>query len=40
MVEEIRRRLDVSEEEAAMCILRLKDGGNIIQPRAGILKVI
>jgi len=40
MVEEIRRRLDVSEEEAAMCILRLKDVGYIIQPRAGILKVI
>ena len=40
VVEEIRRRLDVSEEEAAMCILHLKVGGNIIQPRAGILKVI
>lgn len=40
MVEEIRRRVDVSEEEAAMCILQLKDVGNIIQPRAGMLKVI
>ena len=40
MVEEIRRRLDVSEEEAAMCILHLRDVGNIIQPSAGMLKVI
>jgi hypothetical protein len=40
MVEEIRRRLDVSEEEAAMYILHLRDMGNIIQPSAGILKVI
>ena len=40
LVEEIRRRVDVSEEEAAMCILHLKDVGSIIRPRAGILKVI
>jgi len=40
LVEAIQRHMEVSEEEAALCILHLKDQGNIIQPRTGVLKVI
>jgi cell division GTPase FtsZ len=40
LVDEIRECVDVSEEDAALCILHLKDVGNIIQPRVGVLRVI
>lgn len=40
LVSEIQRSMDVSEEEAAACIIHLKEAGGIIQPRTGVLRVI
>jgi len=40
LVEYLREFVDVPEEEVAACIVRLKEMGCIIEPRAGVLKVI
>ncbi len=40
LVEHVRGLVDASEEEVAACILRLKEMGCIIEPRAGVLQVI
>lgn len=40
LVERIQRSIDISEEEAAACIVHLKDVGSIIQPRAGVLRIL
>jgi hypothetical protein len=40
LVKRIQRSIDISEEEAAACIVHLKDVGSIIQPRAGVLRIL
>lgn len=40
LLRKIQSGIDVSEEEAAACIIHLKDAGCIIQPRTGVLRVI
>jgi cell division GTPase FtsZ len=40
LVKKIQGRIDISEEEAAACIVHLKEVGSIIQPRTGMLKIL
>jgi hypothetical protein len=40
LVKRIQRSVEISEEEAAACIVHLKDVGSIIQPRAGVLRIL
>jgi hypothetical protein len=40
LVKKIQSRIDISEEEAAACIVHLKEVGSIIQPRTGMLKIL
>jgi tubulin-like protein CetZ len=37
---EVQQYVDISEEDAALCLLHLKEMGNIIQSRIGMLRVI
>jgi cell division GTPase FtsZ len=40
LVDYIKRHVDATEDEVAACIVRLKEMGCIIEPRAGVLQVI
>lgn len=40
VLSEVQRSVDISEEDAALCLLHLKEMGNIIQSRIGMLRVI